>query len=199
MHGPSSSLVHPFTEFPQVPFVDSVLPVLSGPKRRKYKRARNRALALWGEAGFIFEQIDVADPPVYDPEDPDYPRWVMGPDGWPIPLGDEDAFMRGLLVPGAIHFLPMYENWVGSNVGATGYLFDTGGFAIWNMNRLLEMEPRYVVCHEMGHSIGLGHQYERLGGNPASVMYVSSQGFRGTSASPDAHDLLSLHSFYVKH
>lgn len=198
MHGPRPGLVHPFADFPTVHFVDSVLPTLEGAKRRKWKRARNRALGLWGVAGFLFEQARVINPPVYNTDDPNYPWWVVK-DGSSIAHGDEDAFMRGLLVPGAIHLLPMYENWTGGNVQATGYLFDTGGFAAFNMNRIFTDDVRYLVCHEFGHAIGLGHQYEDKGGSTSSVMFVSRTGFRGQSSSPDSHDLLSLHQFYVAH
>lgn len=199
MHGPSASLASPWGEYPTVPYVDSIITTLSGAKRRRWKRARNRAFRLWGQAGMVFERVTPVSTPAYDPNSPDYWHWVWDNEEHSSGhmAGDENAFMRSLVVPGAMHLLPMYENWFGGGTPAVGWMFETGSFAIFNMNNLFVDDTRYLACHEMGHALGLGHQYQQRGGSPTSVMYVTTTGYRGSSKIPDGHDIKSLVDYYA--
>jgi hypothetical protein len=197
MHGPSSSLTSPWAEYPIVPVVDSVMGALPRGCRRAWRRARDRALSLWSVAGPAFVVTRGGpDAPKYDATDPDYPQWNPDfdpddPSTWHM-VGDEDAFMRGLLVPGAMHLLTMPEGWIGTTTPGVGWTFDTGSFAIWSRDYLINPtgqygERPYIVCHEIGHALGLGHSTQKT-----SVMYTVG----GVSSRPDAHDLKSLVDFY---
>jgi len=173
MHGPSPSLIHPFDEYPLIPVVDSVVTSLSGERRRMWKRRRNYALNLWSVAGPAFV-VTTGHGPYYDPS------------LWQVDDGEH------MLISGAIHLVPGEVGFEQSNVPAVGWLFPAGGFAYFNMIKFWQNDAswqKYVVTHETGHALGLGHRTDT-----SSVMYGT---VANVSARPDAHDLKSLVDFYT--
>ncbi len=173
MHGPSSSLVHPFAEYPLIEVVDDVVITLTGTRRRQWKRRRNYALAQWSVAGMAFYVTRGTGEPAYDPS---------------MAYVDDGEHM---LIPGKIHLVPGEVGFENSNVPGVGWLFSTGGFAYWNMKYLWSHTAswqKYAVTHEIGHALGLGHSTQTT-----SVMRSTSSGW---SITPDAHDLKSLVDFF---
>jgi hypothetical protein len=176
MHGPCEvpGFACPsFTD--RIDVIDDVLatidPLRIG-KRRRWRRARDKGLAMWEPAGLTFTVTE-------------------GPGAYHSyfdPAHALDTYLTPLLVPGVIRIV--------RDKTPPGGRED---YAIWTTTAsvcAIDLEkavtdPIYelprIVCHEIGHCLGLVHGTR---GTPAGVMEGGLE--------PNAHDLDSLRSYYVE-
>lgn len=161
-----------------MPIIDDVCKTLPG-GRRSWRIARNRALALWEQAGLAFTVTEGTGVP-YTGEQP----WLVG------------AAAAPYITPGSIRLLPyglagkpsfgFYQD-----IWAEGQIAYHGAIAVYAAEIILVPEwlKRYkrrdligMIGHEVGHCLGLWHRdrYIMGGGNI-----------------PDEHDLISLRDYYL--
>lgn len=202
MHGPPS-YPPPFVGLPKIPVLDTIALTLKKQRRKRWRTVRDKSLSKWAVTSLEFKVVeDIPNGwPQYDVNDPLYPRWV-----WDNPEqtmghmeGDGDAFAENLAINGGIHLLTMPENWAGGTVSGMGWLYEFGGFAIFNKKYWVsatDQEQAYITTHEIGHALGLSHARERYGGTPDSVMYVSDKGWGAGSLKPNDHDIETLDAYY---
>lgn len=177
MHGPGT-IYHPV--YPVRPIVvrDGVAASLGPFRKRRWRKNRNQGLALWEQAGIKFSVIEVAPITFVGLGEPDWP--IAGSESYaPIQSGTI-ALGRSTYTPPA----PKYWQTAWASV-------TDAGVAWFHLERIRSSEKMgaitnalyRVICHEVGHCLGLAHGGKGIMG--------------GGAMEPDAHDLDSVRRYYL--
>lgn len=177
MHGPCSGTPGNQKWCPSfaspIPLLDDVLKTISPlrvRKRRRWRRARDAALALWGQAGvrFTVEEGPGARYSYFDPEHP-LDTYLT-----PFIIQGKVRLVRDVTPPGGRDDMALF--------------FGGGSVATFDLEKPVT-DPIYewprVVCHEVGHCLGLMHGTT---GKPPGVMLGGLV--------PNSHDLDSIRGYY---
>ena len=212
MHGPyptatppSSSLPAPtWPALPRITVLDTVAPSYRLRKRKQWRATRNRILELWAQAHLVFEVIEdrAENYECGGPDNPYYWHWVWEDDENGNHVGghmegDEDKYLQSVIVPGVLRLMDLNFLYPDAAVGGMGFWYpetDPGSIAMVPMDDYFfphsPWERVRVLCHEVGHALGLKHRTEE----PAVDTVMND--FETFSNKPDQHDIGSLRRYY---
>jgi hypothetical protein len=183
MHGPGWPAWEPKWEFPIV-VLDTIAMSLRPRKAEKWRKARTSGLAKWLPSGVSFKVIE------------------RTPHGYPkmdYSRMSEPAYTDTLLVPPYLRLMRAAPEathdgfawwlWPSQRLGEdkrdSAAAFFKVSTAFWLRTPAKRAQ---LICHEVGHCLGLDHR-------PAGWGTISA-GIMGTGVRPDEHDIASLKEWY---
>ena len=177
MHGPGAeSYLNWFPTWPgrDVPVLDTIAQTLRPRRAAKWREARKVGLALWSATADIDFYTMEALPEEYPQID--YTRF------------SEPGYLDTLIVPGYLHLLRATPEARPEAFAWWAAAKDPGALAAFKVSKLFWARTpgarATVICHEVGHCLGLAHR-------PAGWGPVSG-GVMGTGNHPDQHDIDSV-------
>jgi hypothetical protein len=173
MHGPCDPIWHACPKFgPNIRVVDDVAKtVRAGFRRLIWRTTRDRALALWAAAGISFA--------VEEGPGESYDFQTTEADVSELVIPKTIRIVRNTKPPLAGYYPEDFAWWDSGKDGSVAAY--TPHHVWWRRYYLPTLTG--VVCHELGHCLGLWHR--------------TDHGVMAGGGKPDAHDLESIKNYYT--
>lgn len=181
MHGPGT-YEPSYPDVPTIRVEDGVVGSLRFRKGRRWRKHRDRALALWEQAGLRFDVMEIEPLTFVGLGEPDHtPGGGVSSEVVEKCVAGRITLVRSKYTPPAPKWWPTAWAYWNRSVNGTASFF--------HLERLKRSEklgaPTYAwdrtICHEVGHNLGLDH---------------GGRGIMSGGMVPNAHDLDSVRAYY---